>query len=510
MISAFITNTLPCFIKRVCAAARQSFTFSVISRAYQWLYKKVHQSLICSIFTRHENEGNIYNSSLLAKGFDKAFSWVVGIIKKIFSLLTFGSNDSLVLSLGSKFCRRFKFLDFEFIIGAVFTVMFLCPGQMWYNVYALAFSLFLLGTLLVLMAIGRRETLKLKSIGLPFIIFVIASIVGVGIARNLAEALRVFVFFFSAFLFCIIMIGAITDTKKLKKILGFIHFALFVTAIVGFVQRAMGVEVSSSLTDLTVNAGMPGRVYSTFENPNNYAEYIVLMFPLAFAFCTMVENKYLKLLTFAMLIFPVGALLMTYSRSGWVSFALAVTVFLFFYNKKLLPLLFVFGVLAIPLLPQTIYNRILTIGSTRDSSNMYRIYIWEAVLKVIKDNWLVGLGLGPGNFRPDYLTYAVRRASPAPHSHMLYLELWVELGLMGILGYLTYYITTIRNAVIRIKNSSSAIRMTLIAGVSALAGIAFVCTAEYIWFYPRVMFSFFIVAGILAAATNMAKKETKE
>ena len=40
----------------------------------------------------------------------------------------------------------------------------------------------------------------------------------------------------------------------------------------------------------------------------------------------------------------------------------------------------------LPFIPQSIYNRILTIGNVKDSSSSYRITIWTGVLKMLKEN----------------------------------------------------------------------------------------------------------------------------
>ena len=42
--------------------------------------------------------------------------------------------------------------------------------------------------------------------------------------------------------------------------------------------------------------------------------------------------------------------------------------------------------------------------------------------------------------------------------------------------------------------------------VSSLAGVSFVCAAEYIWFYPRVLFAFFILIGATLAAVKLAEE----
>ena len=524
MITGFIFDILPGLLSRLEELVRESvifrllyrlwqkFTESLLFRGIRAAYRRVqrmcYDSAIGHILARHRHEGRIYERSLIALLFDGIMGGVTWLLRKIMALLTFGTYDSAVLSLGRRVLARLPWLDHEALSGVVILFLLLCPSGLWRNIYALALGMILLAALIVLAAAQNRPALRLRTIGLPLVVFAFFTAVGVGIAADRGEAIRVFCFFLAAFLFCVAIAGSVTDERKLKKLLAFIYIGVVAAAAYAIVQRFLGVAVSASLTDLETNRGMPGRVYSVYENPNNYAEIIVLLFPAAAAWCMMLKEKYQRLYGMAGLILPVVALFMTYSRSGWLSFALAAVVFLFFYNKKVLPVFFLLALLALPLLPQTIWNRILTIGSTADSSNMYRIYIWNAVLDMLRDYGLIGLGLGPGNFRPVYLLYCVQRAQPAPHAHMVYLEVWIEMGLLGILSYLVYYLTTVRNAVVHMAKASKATRMTLIAGVSSLAGIAFVSAAEYIWYYPRVLFCFFILTGIIAAAMEMTRERT--
>ena len=77
------------------------------------------------------------------------------------------------------------------------------------------------------------------------------------------------------------------------------------------------------------------------------------------------------------------------------------------------------------------------------------------------------------------------------------------MGVLGIGSYLAYFLTTVRRAVVHFSKAPGAVRLVLIAGVSSLVGIAFVSAAEYIWYYPRVMFCFFILTGVMAACVSM-------
>ena len=97
-------------------------------------------------------------------------------------------------------------------------------------------------------------------------------------------------------------------------------------------------------------------------------------------------------------------------------------------------------------------------------------------------------------------------AAVAQHSHMVYLEVWLEMGLLGIVSFLAMYLGLIRRAIRARRHADPMLRNVLTACVSSLAGVSFVCAAEYIWFYPRVLFAFFILIGATLAAVKLAEE----
>ena len=89
---------------------------------------------------------------------------------------------------------------------------------------------------------------------------------------------------------------------------------------------------------------------------------------------------------------------------------------------------------------------------------------------------------------------------------MVYLEVWLEMGILGIVSFLAMYLGLIRRAIRARRYADPMLRNVLTACVSSLAGVSFVCAAEYIWFYPRVLFAFFILIGTTLAAVKLAEE----
>ena len=80
------------------------------------------------------------------------------------------------------------------------------------------------------------------------------------------------------------------------------------------------------------------------------------------------------------------------------------------------------------------------------------------------------------------------------------------MGILGLGSFLGMYLGIIRRGLRAIRHAAPMLRHVLIACVSSLAGVSFVGAAEYIWFYPRVMFAFFILLGVTLAAVKLAEE----
>ena len=502
MITYLIFDLLPPWLFKLAAVARESAIYRLLALVWQRCAGLVRESFCARLWQGSDRLREWVKTSALCFCADAVSLWMRDFVGKCFGWIVPPlSSSCIAVTIG-----RIPRYSFAWIYGAVFLACYLCPGPLWRNQYALLLSFFLFGAMLLESWSTDRRPFRVRDLTLAMPVFLLSTALAVVFAADRGEAIRVFCFYLSAFLLCISLVGTVTNRGRLMSMLGFMYLTLVLTGLYAIAQRIIGVEVSASLTDLTLNAGMPGRVYSTLENPNNYAEFIVLTVPVSLVFCANIVDRRWKTLAVGSLVIPVAALLMTYSRSSWVSFALTAVVFLALWDKRLLPLIPVAAVLVFPLLPDSIFNRILTIGNTADSSNAYRLYIWTSALHMIRDFGLTGIGLGPGNFTPLYASYCDPNAAVAQHSHMLYLEVWLEMGVLGIVSFLWLYLGVIRRGIRAMKHADPLLRYVLIACVSSLAGVSFVGAAEYIWFYPRVLFAFFILIGVTLSAVKLAEE----
>ena len=522
MITGFISDVLPVKLDRLEELVRESAVFHLVlwfwtmfqessfyricRNGYGVLRRAYLNSALGTAITRDYGEESLLDRSLVVSLLNRFLAFLSAVGAKLIDF----AQDSAFVSLGRAVVQKLDGVGPEHAIGAVFLLMLIIPGTLWRNIFGLLFAFCLLAVRFFSAAYRGQPMLKIQQIGIPLLIFMAASVLGVFGAGDKGEAARVFTFYLAAFLFCIVVFTEINTEKKLRTILAFLYVALVIGGIYAVVQRIQGVPVDPSLTDITLNKDMPGRVYSFYENPNNYGEIIVLLLPVCSAWAFTLQDKHKRYYAYFGLAFPVAGLLMTYSRSSWMGLALTAAVYVFVQKKQVLPALVLAGMAAIPLLPASILNRILTIGSSADSSTRYRIYVWNGALDILHNCAIFGAGLGPGNFKPLFDEACHTQYFTAAHAHMVYLEVWVEMGILGVVGYLSYTFTTIRNAFRSGVRTSRFLRYFLIAGASSLVGIALVSSFEYVIFYPRVMYTLFILAGLLTAAGRFSKTPALE
>ncbi len=496
------------------------FSESITFKACRFIYNKFKNGAVYTfIVWIGAVFGRVYNKSLLKKYIDgKPFfnrpwagSWLAWLADFIFALPTFlitkTGNILKKASEGSLVCRGVKEtlgrLGYTKCMALAFSAIFLCYSTWWNNLYALLAAVLLFAALIY----QRRENpLKPSRLDFFMALFVVSMLLGIIAAPDKADAVRIALVAATALIFMLITAVALDSEKKVKTFLKIITGAVTITAIIGIIQRLIGVEVNEEFVDVTLNTGMPGRVYSTMENPNNFAELLALFMPFMYALFIDAKGAAKKLFWLAATVITFVALAMTYSRSCYVAIALASVIFILVYDYRLIFPFIGLVILAVPFLPETIMNRIFTIGSMQDSSNSYRLYIWDTCVNLVRNFGVSGLGVGPTAFATFYKPAAHSAAIKAMHSHMLYMELVLEYGIMGFIGFMGYFIRIIRNGFSALKAADKKQRAFIAAGVGALGGISFVAMAEYIWFYSRDMFAHFIVMGLLIAITKNIMK----
>lgn len=212
-------------------------------------------------------------------------------------------------------------------------------------------------------------------------------------------------------------------------------------AMVGLGQWASGSPTPAYWLSRTFAAIIRTRIYGTLGSPNVLAGFLLLGIAAA-ALLAMSLPGLWRLLPAAALAAEVVALLLTYSRGGYVglaAFALASGAFLWPLRRRAWPvlilLLLITGAVAV-LLP-TVVLRAQSIAPAQEDTATSRFFIWRTALRMWGDHRVWGTGLGTFNaayspYRPPGVlaTYAMLAIPGSAHDD--YLQALVETGLVGV------------------------------------------------------------------------------
>ena len=271
------------------------------------------------------------------------------------------------------------------------------------------------------------------------------------------------------------------------------NFFTEATALSGWVDKEMFDEIKM-------------RVYSTFDNPNVLGQYLVLSIPVVFALCVSAKKAAPRLIFFAIAAVMGVCLIFTWSRAAWVGIVLAIGFFVVMKDRRWSTLCIV-ALLILPfVIPESIFSRITSIGDMKDSSTAYRVSVWIASFRIAKDYWLGGIGLGSGAFERIYQNYALNGAGFALHSHNFYIQLVVEMGILGLVLFVAIIFMSYKQ-IVSIRDKNSVNKNVALAIGGALIGYLFQGMAENLWYNYRMVFIFWIYLAILQSGVMVSQKE---
>ncbi|MGF1601028.1 MAG: IctB family putative bicarbonate transporter [Thermosynechococcaceae cyanobacterium] len=324
---------------------------------------------------------------------------------------------------------------------------------------------------------------------------------------------------------CVFVLGErVLRSQRWRSILIsiYLHTALIVS-VEGWRQQFFGAAALATWNDPTATYGDAIRVYSFLGNPNLLAAYILPTIPLSLCALFAWKRWGPKLLAAVMLVVNGACMYWTGSRGAWIGLVVALLVSAALLLYWLLPRLpkfwrlwafpIVFGTLAgIAILGfltvEPLRERVLSIFADReDSSNNYRINVWASVRQMIRAYPILGIGPGNTAFNKIYPLYQLPNYS-ALSAYSIYLELLVEVGVVGFTCFLWFLLVLFNRAFValqQLRTRQSQEVLWLIAGVATLTGMLAHGAVDTVWYRPEIAtLWWFMVALVTSYATKPA------
>jgi O-antigen ligase len=265
---------------------------------------------------------------------------------------------------------------------------------------------------------------------IPAAFFIAFGVVSLGYSQAIGEGARGLVKWTSAFgAYALLQVDK-PDARRLRLLLWLILGSSAVPLLYGVYQLLHGVGRQNLL-----HGGL--RIQSTFDHPNDYGFYLVVVLVAAWGLYNVVEGR-ARVLVMAVSAACFVSAALTLSRSAYAALGLVVIVVGWKYRRLLLGLAAVGGaiVLAIP----RVVTRVTDLANPREGANhgnslLGRLSIWSGEVAEFRSRPFLGHGWG------------FTLASQDKASHNDYLRLLVEGGIVGFFTIVVLVISILRAAV---------------------------------------------------------------
>jgi O-antigen ligase len=279
-----------------------------------------------------------------------------------------------------------------------------------------------------------------------------------------------------------------------------------------FVMLVVGSSIIPSLYALVdIARGLPNmsefRLQSTFSHANIYAFYLVLLLGLALYVRSsriIRVTPQVRFLVTLYIPFLLVLLMLTKTRSAWVTFGLVFLVYAIRIDRK-----FLAGLLLIPVLVAinpSVIDRLVDVtepteidsfaqlnDSSRLNSYEWRQALWESAIPQIIDKPLLGHGLE--SFKPSTPGFFPLIGPEGIDGHNFYLQTGFEMGLLGVLAWGWLLVSITRQILKGRRRDPPGVLIIL----CILIGYVLECYSDNMHFYLSFNWYFWFVIGTICA-----------
>lgn len=226
-----------------------------------------------------------------------------------------------------------------------------------------------------------------------------------------------------------LMVNSVTSPKRIERICWIIVLAFGYVSALAWRDYVLG-------RNLYEGHRVGGAAGGFFENPNDLALNIAAFLPLAMMYVKRPGPFAKRVLCAVIVVLMLGAVVFTKSRSGLLGLMVMLAVFLLV-TRSVTPTMvlatIVAGMLVIPALPQTFWERMASItdeSKDETGSREARRVLLEQAWELFLDRPITGVGAGQfRNYGPP------GRAQKWRVTHNVLLEMASELGVFGLLAF---------------------------------------------------------------------------
>jgi putative inorganic carbon (hco3(-)) transporter len=380
---------------------------------------------------------------------------------------------------------------------------------------------FLAGSLTLIRLLLSKEELPMGSLSVLILLFVAWGLVSSGFSPFLKLSLYGYAKTLTYLVAYFCFLANLQSLTHLRLAAWAIILASIIVALYGLYQWHIKVPPLALWDDPSSEFKLT-RVYSFLGNPNLLAGYLLppIALTVFFYFGNLGWRKWVLFMAFPL---QVACLYFTYCRGAWIALAAGaavafVTCLIIFWHLFAKSALFkglLIGGCLLAVIAATwliLHNpallerlRSLVSGGSH-SSNQFRINVWQSSFKIIQEFGLTGIGMGNKVFQKIY-TYYMATGFQALSTYNVFLEVWVEMGLIGFLIFLGLLLSHAARCVWGIvQEIDYTARLFLSASLIGLVGLLTHGMVDTVFYRPSIqlLFWFFLAVITLVSRNDIA------
>lgn len=246
------------------------------------------------------------------------------------------------------------------------------------------------------------------------------------------------------------------------------------------------------------------RAFSVLASPNELGAYMALMTPIVIGLALYETNRWRKWMYLIGGVLCAVTLLLTFTRGAWAALAISLLLTAILFERRLLIVLVVLGVIGYFLPP--IHHRIADLFSPaymiKAAQPGGRIARWLTAFDKLSSSPLLGVGLGHygGAVASDY--------GLSVYSDNYYAKTFGETGLIGLTLFLAMQLALANDLFQNARSHRGRVRYVLIGGLTGIVAVLIHNSLENVFEDAPMAASYFIYTALFLVLGGRLAKES--
>lgn len=353
---------------------------------------------------------------------------------------------------------------YRFELG-LFLLFFLLPTYLirfkFFTIPVTLLEMMLLVIILIYL-VGTKNDLSLKtkfleikskikqnpSLTIAIFTFLLAATISVLTSIDTRSALGEWkAFYIEPVLIFIILIATIKNPKQINNLIFALVLGGLITSLLAIYQKFTGWYVPWTFWE----NGNSYRVTGWYGFPNAVGLFLAPIIPLAFYLIKQKANLWQYIISIISIPLSILAIIFAKSTGGLIGVIASIGLLLIFWKKTRWPTI-ILGTLCLIglfIIPENPIKQELLM---QDRSGQLRVAMWGETIEFLSDNPIFGAGLA--SYKTLIYPYRIDKwIEVFHHPHNIFLTMWVNLGILGLIGFVWILVWFYRVGIMYFKNN---------------------------------------------------------